>query len=352
LKRCLQGIAASTRRAEIIVVADGAVDDPRELAGRFGAIVLAIEGPRGPAVARNRGAAVASGDVLVFIDSDVVVHPDAIERIGARLRDQPDVAALFGAYDEAPADEGLVSQCKNLAHAYVHRQSRPQATTFWAGLGAVRAAAFRRVGGFDERFGRPSVEDIDLGYRLTSGGHAIRLDPGIQGTHLKRWTWWSAIKSDVLDRGIPWTQLLHRYSALRSDLNVTRAYRVCVVLAYVGMAALVSSLWRPRLLALAAIAFCGIAWIDRGYYLFLARRLGAVAAARWFPLHVAHHLCNGVSFLAGSTLHALAPSPVALRLGALPHGAWPPEAASDVSTPALVDRHLAGGSGGHAGMSS
>ena len=81
-----------------------------------------------------------------------------------------------------------MSQFKNLSHAYVHEVGNPAASTFWAGLGAVRAAAFQRVGGFDERFVRPSVEDIDLGYRLAAAGYPLRLDPAFRGTHLKRWT--------------------------------------------------------------------------------------------------------------------------------------------------------------------
>ena len=323
LERCLEALAASSVRSEVIVVADSALDDPGDLAARYGARVIRLTGgPDGPATARNRGAAMATGDVLAFVDSDVLVHSDALAGLTAVLEPDPAVAAVFGAYDDTPDDPGFVSQCKNLAHSYIHRRSSADATTFWAGLGAVRAVAFRDVGGFDERFRRPSVEDIDLGYRLTMAGYRIRLDAAVHGTHLTRWTAWSLIRTDVRDRGVPWTQLLHRYTNLRSDLNLTWKYRWIVALSYVAVLLLVAAVRWPSLLALSLVSLAVIAWLDRDYYLFLARMRGAMAAVAWFPLHLIHHLGNGVSFAAGTALGVVADRPIGRRLGALPATPW------------------------------
>ena len=82
----------------------------------------------------------------------------------------------------------MVSQYRNLLHHFVHQEGNPEASTFWAGCGAVRRAAFDAVAGYDEaRFRRPSIEDIELGYRLRRAGYRIRLDRDLQCTHLKRW---------------------------------------------------------------------------------------------------------------------------------------------------------------------
>ena len=310
LRQCLAALRAAGRslprgtNLEIIVVADGARENPDDLVASHEARLVSVDGPRGPAVARNLGSAVASGDILVFVDSDVVVAEHALARLAALFASRPDVAAVFGAYDEHPADPGFMSQSKNLAHSFIHQRSKGDAHTFWAGLGAVRAPAFARVGGFDERFARPSVEDIDLGYRLRAAGARIVLEPGIQGRHLKRWTLGSAIVSDVRDRGIPWTQLLHRYDALRSDLNVTVAYRACVVIAYALIACLVAALWRPFLLVPVAAALMALWFLDRPYYRFFTSRRGLMQTLAWFPFHVLHHLSNGLTFAAGTVLYA------------------------------------------------
>jgi GT2 family glycosyltransferase len=327
LQQCLAAVHAaavcvrSAAVVEVIVVADGAVDDPADTAGEAGARVLAIAGPNGPAVARNRGVDIAAGDIVIFVDTDVVVHERAFEKLAAILAARPEVGAVFGAYDETPADPGFLSQCRNLAHAFIHQRSSSAADTFWAGLGAVRRQAFCGVGGFDERFPRPSVEDIDLGYRIRAAGHLIVLDPSIQGTHLKRWTFRSSVVTDVRDRGIPWTQLIHRYGGLHNDLNVTLAYRLCVVLAYVSVAALMAALWWPPLLGVVALCLVALWMLDRSYYRFFRSRRGVGFTLLWFPFHVLHHLCNGVSFAAGTVLWLGSRAGIAMP-GALPATPW------------------------------
>ncbi len=311
LGRCLAALSAAGASLprgvflrEVVVVADGAQHDPTDVALANGATVLAIEGPCGPAVARNRGAAITSGDILVFVDSDVVVGHQSLARLAARLAADPDLTAVFGAYDEDPADPGFLSRGKNLAHSFVHRRSAGEARTFWAGLGAVRANVFARVGGFDERFARPSVEDIDLGYRISASGGRIRLDAAIQGQHLKRWTLGGAIATEVKDRGIPWTQLLHRYGGLHDDLNLAVTYRACVVIAYLLTASVVAAAWYPVMIAAIPIAILALWLLDRSYYLYFVSRCGLAYTLAWFPVHVLHHLCNGLSFFVGTFLYA------------------------------------------------
>ncbi|MDX6482586.1 MAG: hypothetical protein QOE95_357, partial [Gaiellaceae bacterium] len=165
----------------------GACRAALEAAVEAGDEVIVVEeaGGPGPASARNAGADRAGGDVLVFVDADVVVHSDALDRIRRAFASDDALDALFGSYDDAPAADGLVSGFRNLLHHHVHQTSRGPATTFWAGLGAVRKAAFEAEGGFDAaRYPEPSVEDIELGMRLVASGRRIELDPAIQGTHL------------------------------------------------------------------------------------------------------------------------------------------------------------------------
>ena len=141
--------------------------------------VLVVDGPHsaGPAEARNAGAQRASGEVLVFIDADVLVHRDAFVRIRAAFESDPELCGVFGSYDDEPAHDGAVSAFRNLLHHHVHQTSPGPAMTFWAGLGAVRRDAFLGVGGFDDAYSVPSIEDVELGLRLTDAGHRIELAP-------------------------------------------------------------------------------------------------------------------------------------------------------------------------------
>src|SRR6266545_4227388 len=100
-RQCLDALMISKRQPdEIIVVDDASTDSSGTLACGVGAQILLLDGnPHGPAVARNRGAMVAQGNVLVFIDADVAVHEDTLSLIEETLVTNPEISALFGSYD-------------------------------------------------------------------------------------------------------------------------------------------------------------------------------------------------------------------------------------------------------------
>ena len=72
------------------------------------------------------------------------------------------------------------------------------------------------------------------------------LNKRIQVTHLKRWTLWSIIKTDVFDRGIPWTELMLREGSMPNDLNTKISQRISVVLAYGLLLTLGIGVWQYR----------------------------------------------------------------------------------------------------------
>jgi GT2 family glycosyltransferase len=333
LSQLAQSLPAARRSlpdAEIIVAADGAADDCRPLAAASDARVIEVPGPSGPAAARNRAAAAANGEILCFVDSDVVVDPDALSGMYRLLDNEADIAGVFGAYDLTPALPNFMSQYKNLSHAYTHETGNRDAATFWAGLGAVRTKAFRRVGGFDERFTRPSVEDIDLGYRLRRAGYRLRLDPRIRGKHLKRWTVLNSIEIDIRARGIPWTQLIHRFGALANDLNTRVELRLSVVLSCLLVASIAAWALTPIAAAVTLAILMALVGLNFQYYRWFAQQRGLMFALRVVPAHILHHLCNGVSFVAGTSLYLFGRLGLSLP-GALPAGEWKPALATSES---------------------
>ena len=98
-----------------------------------------------------------------------------------------DLAAIFGSYDDAPGASNFLSQYKNLLHHYIHQTSHERACTFWGACGSDSPDGIPWIGGFDECYQLPSIEDIELGYRLTKNGHRIRLCKRLQVKHLKHW---------------------------------------------------------------------------------------------------------------------------------------------------------------------
>lgn len=303
--RCLSALGRSRASGvELIVVDDGSLDDSAARAAAAGARVLRTSGALGPGAARNLGARSAEGEWLLFTDADCEVGFDTLA-VAAGAARRGDADALFGSYDDAPAAPGFVARYKNLYHHYVHQRAGSTAQSFWAGCGAVRRDAFLAVGGFDERrYPRPSIEDIELGYRLTDAGYRIRFQPDLTVKHLKAWTLASLLKSDILDRGVPWTELMLSRGGIPDELNVRWRERFSVVVAWLLIAMLVAAPWRPVALvpAGACVAWLAVAHLD--LYRFLARRGGPLFALAAVPLHWLYLAYCGVAFLWGAARHA------------------------------------------------
>jgi glycosyltransferase involved in cell wall biosynthesis len=267
-----------------------AVDPPEEL------IVVEEPAGAGPAEARNDGAQRATGDVLVFVDSDVVVHTDVFQRLRAAFDADPDLVAVFGSYDDQVATTGVVAGFRNLLHHHVHQSSAGEARTFWAGLGAVRREAFLAAGGFDaERYPVPSIEDIELGGRLVG---RIVLDPLLLGTHLKEWTLAGMVETDFSWRSVPWVELLLERRELPTTLNLGWRERASAAASVVAAV----SLLRRRPIGV-VVGFGTLVALNREFYELLARKQGRERAIAGVSLHAIHHLTAAAAVPAGVVAH-------------------------------------------------
>lgn len=336
---------------------DASTDDTAAVAEELGAKLVRLPEQRGPAGARNLGAKAAVGEILYFIDADVGVHPGNVGMVIDAFDADPGLDALFGSYDTEPTERNLISQYRNLMHHFVHQEGSEQASTFWSGCGAIKREVFDAHGGFDPGlYGRPAIEDIELGARMVRKGRRIIVLKPLQVTHLKRWTLWNMIRTDVFDRGIPWTRLILREKNVPNDLNVGVAQRVALLLAYLGLAVFGVAAWfdpwlllLPPALLIALLAFDrwtlarGISMAARAvatlataaavvglgllapiwlgatavlvllivqlnsrFYAFFLRERGAFFAAAVIPLHVLYFLYSGLAFGLGILGHLFA----------------------------------------------
>lgn len=342
IRRTLQAICDNElprESWELIVVDDGSTDNTSVVAGAWADLVIRIGGrSHGPGYARNRGVERARGEIIAFFDADVLVQPDALARIARVFVTQPDVAAIFGAYDDTPAAPGFVSQYRNLLHHYTHEQNPGDAHTFWGACGAVRRRVFVEAGMFDEwRFSRPQVEDIELGLRIRDLGQRIVLHPEIQVKHLKTWTLWGMIKTDFTDRGVPWTRLLVERGDLMSVreertrvLNLNVRERVNTVLVWLAIVFVVAAAWfgRPVILGVAAASVVPVLWTNRALYAWFEQRRGFRFAIGVLPLHLAYYVINGISVIWGSLVNAIVgeprPDPAVEAFSEMGVQTWPP----------------------------
>ncbi len=250
---CLNAFSTSTLKPdEIIVVDDHSSDGSGQEAEKSAgvSVIRVPDGNHGPAHARNLGVRNSSGELLFFIDSDVRIHSDTIEKMAAAFAAHPDISALFGSYDDAPFHRGLVSRFKNLLHHYVHQNSNEATSTFWTGCGGVKKAVFESLHGFDENF--RAIEDIEFGARLRERGFKIMLCKHVLVTHLKLWTFFKWLRCDITARAVPWTRLLLGRKKIPNDLNLKMSSRLSALFAWLAVAGVPAMAWQP-LAGLAAV---------------------------------------------------------------------------------------------------
>lgn len=282
---------------ELIVVDDGSTDASAWVASEAGATVVPSGGRLGPAGARNAGAAAAKGNLLWFVDADVVVHPDGA-KVLKEVFGRTGAAAVFGTFDEFPAATNFLSQYRNLAHRHHHVRAERAAETFFAGCGAVRTSAFRAVGGFDAaRYPQASIEDVELGVRLRQRGYPIVLEPELQARHLKTWHFGDVVRSDVLQRAVPWARLVTD-RRVPPALHLSFGERLRVLLAWAFVLAAVG--WTATLVPFLPVLALYAAAVAANANLFVlfGRSNGWPFALGALLFHQLHYVTTSAAFVA------------------------------------------------------
>ena len=176
---------------EVVFALDGCTDDTREVLESvdLGMVPKIVELPGlGAAAARNRGAASATGELLLFVDDDVVPQPGMLDAHVAShtVRGR---SAVVGLYPYAPdmSVNPLDFFIRDWWHSRFEALADPTHTFTYrdclTGNLSLPRREFEAVGGFDEAFQKDGREDYDLGARLLKSGAQIRLAPDALAYH-------------------------------------------------------------------------------------------------------------------------------------------------------------------------
>jgi len=288
---------------EVIVVADGWSDGSWRVAKEKGCKTVVLDERGGPGRARNIGAASASGHILLFLDADVLVQENIIEHIQEKFIRSGDLDAIIGSYDNNPTEKNFISQYRNLLHHFIHQTAREGASTFWGACGAIRRVIFLQEGGFDERYKTPSIEDIELGYRLKERGCKIMLQKQLQVTHMKRWDLISMLKTDIFSRAIPWARLLLQKNGIINDLNLSLSARLSTIMVFFLLLSSLSWIISPYSSILTICCLALLLMLNWDFYTLLWRRHDLIFIFKALPLHWLYFFYSSVSFLYVLIIH-------------------------------------------------
>lgn len=285
LDACLRAaLAALPPGGEIVVVDDGSTDGTGEICARHPVRCVRHDRNRGTSAARNTGWRHSKGDVVAFVDADVVLQPQALRRLLAALDACPEALGANGLYALARAPD-LPSDFATLSIHHQHRRHGPKVASTFTALCALRRSTLEQMGGWDERFGSRYADDVNTRFVLPED--AILLVEEAQGEHLKR----------ISTRGL----LKHRFNVGWHFVGALRVHRTprraILALRYplnTALAGLVLLTLPTPAVLLPVLAF---PVVNARFARFVARQRGAGVAA----LAVGLSALEGFAYLSGMT---------------------------------------------------
>jgi glycosyltransferase involved in cell wall biosynthesis len=194
---CLNCIFSSTfKQLEVICIDDGSTDKTSEIVSQYDNVQLINNKVNiGAAATRNIGIDRARGNIVLLIDSDVLVYKDTIEKINNRFLEGM-CDAVVGVFSDNHPNSSIASNYKNLHLRYTYLLMPDTIAITNTSCVAIKKNVLIEVSGFDEDM-IFSAEDWDLGHRIAEKGHKIFLDKSVEVIHMKKFTLGGILKTDA-----------------------------------------------------------------------------------------------------------------------------------------------------------
>lgn len=234
-EECLSSLVNGDYAPHEIILVDDAMDSAaHEIARRYSVRIIENRG-KGVSAARNAGAKSATGEIIVFTDTDVIFPADGINRIASLMTHEMDADGCIGIQSGRLRFSNFASRYKNHWMRFTYLRLSNPVHLFYTSCAAIRRSIFLKTPGFDELYRLPSVEDTAFGDELGRIGASIHIVSDLQIEHVKHYTCFKVLRTDfyrssALIRYVLRNMLKQRSNCIRKTSVPKRFMLACALM--------------------------------------------------------------------------------------------------------------------------
>lgn len=305
---CLNAICNSKYTPnEVIVVDDFSSDRSALVASRFKCRIIKNKVNKGPAESRNIGGFAAKGDLILFLDSDIIVSEDTLTKIVHSFNEYPQIAGTWCIMSKRHPHTNFCSQYKNLFLHFYAMQLEKFGSHFVSAVATLKREIFVESGGFDTRFKTVCMEDVELGHRLGSRGFKIYLNKDIEVVHTKYYSLKKLVKNDYHKCKILTMLLLENIYNKKSNRSFAqdktafeKNYFISSIPLYLSLFFLLFISFHQSIVYIALALFAIFVFLNKKFLQFIFLEKGLMFTFSSLLMVIVERLVIALSFIAGT----------------------------------------------------
>lgn len=301
LQSCLGAIfSSSTKPFEVIVVDDFSSDKSIEITKQFPVKLIPLEKNYGSGYARNTAVDNSSGEILLFIDADVMVKKETLGIIIDSFNKNTELDAVIGLFSKEHPHNNFFSQYKNLYMHFAFSRIHGYVDFLFTSICAIKKSAYLS---FSKT--RLKADDTEAGQRYKIADKKIGLNKDLEVIHLKAYSFISFIKNDFI---VPydWSRIFLKYRGMNhlaryhgfahAKLNQIASVIICPLALFCFMT---SKLW-PQSLILGYLLLGVFLALNLPFFIFLRKTKGAFFMLKSLAITYLDMLVMGAGILFGT----------------------------------------------------
>ncbi|MBI2996296.1 MAG: glycosyltransferase [Candidatus Melainabacteria bacterium] len=292
ITKLIKSIEESIKKPyEVIIVDDCSVDGSINIVlNNYPWIkTIKLNKNSGPSKARNIGVEVANKEIILFLDSDVILTPVAIEAVEKRHKNYPDIAGLQGHYHWEAANPGSFPSYKALINHFWYRGSNESTEVNFLVTYActIKKQILLEAGGFSELYKGADVEDYELGYRIAKK-YKLLHEPMLEVYH--HFPGFIKNTRNYIDRGMKWFPLFVKNKKFDTSGATSSNEAISRLLGILSFASLIPALINKNLLSIFLITTILYLLVNLKFFIFCFQKKGI----KYFLLGIFFHYVSSI----------------------------------------------------------